>query len=53
MSSDMDARMAYERLLRDPDEDRRARMTVAHRAIDAEDCRELIEMLGLLPKGES
>lgn len=33
-----------------PWEERRAARTVAHHAIDAEDCAELLEMLGLDPK---
>lgn len=37
----------------DTDSQRRARCTVAHHSTSAEECRELLAMLGLLPAAES
>jgi hypothetical protein len=48
--SDLDT-TSVRRVIPDPDETvDRARMAVARRAVDAAECRELLDKLGLLPE---
>jgi hypothetical protein len=51
-SGDLPSQRAGDQARISADQIRRARLAVARNANDAEDCRELLEMLGLVPEDD-